>query len=799
MTFLWIVALLGLWPTRGPAQMGFQESAVRLGKGAVYQLFFSPDSQTLVVVSGLGVGLYEASSLGQVALLEGVAVQHAEGLHATLSADGRRLATINRDTTISLWSIAEARLLATLQGHTDRVTALAFSPQGDMLASGADDGAIIAWEAAHGVPLGSMQAEAVRVLAFSPDGQVLASGNGFRAVRVWELEHFQQVALFRHDDHVTRLAFSADGGILASGSKDLSVRLWDMNHLAVEELARFRGEGEIRELCFSPDGKQVVFQDLPTISGASVYLGDVASGKQTTVVDQEDGDDLFLGFALDGKGVVSLNNVRRKVYTWSPPDPVPVDSLAVEEIESGFPPRVLSPDGKLLVARTGDDQLGVWSLPLHRRQGALRGYNGPVTAVAFSPDGQWVAGAMAGAFYGTNKVRLWDAHDYRLLGTLQSDEPIVGIVCARDGRQLLIASSSGVWSWDLQTLRDVEFSRSRSLPDGVTSLVEDVNLLPLVQRFLARTGRTSVRLSAFALSPNGGTLALGMETRYLPSYPPVGMVVLWDVAAGSAVGLLEGPTDGVLGVAFHPRGQQLAAVAASNDSLVRLWNLESGQQIRTLPAPVPGGYTLAFSPGGQRLALGTAVAFSPDNHLLATGGGRTRLWELNTDRPPAFIDAGFSSTTLWDVTQEQKVAELDGFKEYTGAVAFSPDGTLLAEGKGSVLVLRHTVGATTVELAYPVDPSVPAPPALWPNLPNPCNGQTLIGYALSQPGGVKLGIFNLAGQQVIHLVDQEQAAGQYQVTWDGQDEQGRGVGSGVYLYRLEAGPFRQTRRLVLVK
>jgi hypothetical protein len=104
------------------------------------------------------------------------------------------------------------------------------------------------------------------------------------------------------------------------------------------------------------------------------------------------------------------------------------------------------------------------------------------------------------------------------------------------------------------------------------------------------------------------------------------------------------------------------------------------------------------------------------------------------------------------------------------------------------------------------DPAVQAGPvaaprgfALEQNYPNPFNPQTTIAYQLPQVGPVKLTLYNVAGQVVRRLVDQVQAAGQYQVTWDSRDDQGREVGSGVYLYRLVAGPFQQTRRLVLVK
>jgi len=62
---------------------------------------------------------------------------------------------------------------------------------------------------------------------------------------------------------------------------------------------------------------------------------------------------------------------------------------------------------------------------------------------------------------------------------------------------------------------------------------------------------------------------------------------------------------------------------------------------------------------------------------------------------------------------------------------------------------------------------------------------------------VKLLVYNLAGQLVRTLVDAPQAAGRFQINWDGKDETGNGVASGVYLYRLEAGSFAETKKMIL--
>jgi hypothetical protein len=94
---------------------------------------------------------------------------------------------------------------------------------------------------------------------------------------------------------------------------------------------------------------------------------------------------------------------------------------------------------------------------------------------------------------------------------------------------------------------------------------------------------------------------------------------------------------------------------------------------------------------------------------------------------------------------------------------------------------------------------VPQTYALLPNAPNPFNPSTSIGFALPEASAVKLVIFDALGQTVRTLVDERRSAGRYTATWDGRNMRGSQVSSGVYFYRLEAGDYRQIRRMMLIK
>ena len=96
-------------------------------------------------------------------------------------------------------------------------------------------------------------------------------------------------------------------------------------------------------------------------------------------------------------------------------------------------------------------------------------------------------------------------------------------------------------------------------------------------------------------------------------------------------------------------------------------------------------------------------------------------------------------------------------------------------------------------------PALPEDFVLRQNYPNPFNPDTWISYELPEPGPVTVKIYNITGQLVKALVDEEQAPGDYRVRWSGRDLHGAPVASGVYFCRLKAGAFNRTIRMVLVR
>jgi WD40 repeat protein len=156
---------------------------------------------------------------------------HSGGVWAVaFSPDGALLALGSDDPTIRLWDTQTGQEVQKLEGHSSWVRAVAFSPDGALLASGSQDQTIRLWDTQTGQEVQKLEGHSswVRAVAFSPNGALLASGSHDLTIRLWDTQTGREVQkLEGHSNGVNVVAFSPDGALLASGSDDQTIRLWD--------------------------------------------------------------------------------------------------------------------------------------------------------------------------------------------------------------------------------------------------------------------------------------------------------------------------------------------------------------------------------------------------------------------------------------------------------------------------------------------------------------------------------------------------------------------------------------------
>ena len=782
------------------AHTGSELKLLTDNSGYVRNVAFSPDSKTVVISTSNKFIVWDVAS-GEIKLVRSLTMGNVYAV--VFSPDGKTIATggSEQEEGLQLWDAETGTLIKTFAGLKSGVETVAFSPDGKTIAAAGDvDDSIKLWDVDTGYLKSDLRIESdpeINKITFSPDGKTIAGCAGWsdRMVYLWDVASGTlRASLTGHTDSVNYVSFSPDGRTLASGGEDYTVVLWDAETLSYKTTLTTH-TNRIEGIAFSPDGKTI------------------ASGSR------------------DGKIILwDTQNLEKK--------------LIISGHIYGFQSIAFSPDGKTIASGSYDKTVRLWDTTTGKNTSTLPGHIAVVESVAFSPDGRMIASG--GGTSSVNRwsaddftVKLWDVDSGQNINTLYGHKwSVYHVTFSPDGKYLVSSSGdSRAIFWDAktgnpqwtitgdgvlqennytsggETVGPIEFSA-----DGRTFVSANRSEIRLwnteSRQTVASFMSPSHRFSNIAFSPDGKTYAAMREDNEM---------YLLNVATGEIRTFLTGHTSRFTSIAFSPNGETLVT---AGDDKVRFWNPENAELKLSVTGMPNETDTIAFSPDGQTLATaswdGTMLLWDvPSVINLAlhesdiTGDGILSIHDL------LLVAANFgrTGTTAIDVNSDEVVdiADLIKIASELEIAAIKPELTYDLDVVPSIAEVKTWINeAKQLDLFDPINQKgvdflinllkaiTPNRTALLPNYPNPFNPETWIPYQLAQPTDVTIHIYATNGDVIRTLDLGHQTIGLYHhrgsaAYWDGTNELGEAVASGIYFYTFTAGTFTATRKMVIRK
>jgi WD40 repeat protein len=459
------------------------------------------------------------------------------------SRDGQWAVTGGDDNLARIWHVESGKQVRVLREHGSPILAVVFSPDGRFVVTGSEDHRACVWDQLKGTLLHRLRHQQnVEAVSFHPDGHLLATGSTDKLARVWDVATGRLVgAPIRHADDVKALAFSPDGRSLATGSDDRTLRAWQIRQPDLDTMLRHTHP--VLALAASLDGKLL----LTSTSNGEVRLWETGPSPR---------------FRL-----VSRNNHNTSTAI----------SLA------------FSPDGRRFLVGDVKGTAQLYETDTCKPSGAVIQHGEGVLAVAFSPDGRWIAtgcndedkAARAANVRLGRIARIWDARTGKVVHHLVGPTRKVPSLCfSLDSKRLLTASwDHRIWLWDTSTGKAIR---------------SDMRHLDLVQ--------------SVVFGPDGESALSGGDDY---------TARLWDLGSGKERGMPLRHPEKVQTVAFSPRGALAATGTKGNQA--RLWDLRSGKPVGS---PLLHGWEVR------------SLCFSKDESVLYSGSwdGTVRRWPVPSPR-----------------------------------------------------------------------------------------------------------------------------------------------------------------------
>jgi len=620
---------------------------------------------------------------------------------ATLSQDGRLIVigSCVRD-------IATGGEIRCFEGHTGGIRSVAFSPDGQRVATASSDRTTRVWEIATGREvrrflhpfLPSMLTDDVSEVAFSPDSRFLITNN-IKAVYLWDITTGREMWRIKPEGRqvIDRVVFSPTGRFVITAWDYFAsdVRLWDTaTGKEVRRLINPVAKISVGRLAFSPDEQYVL---TGSREDATVRLWEIATGREVQRFEHQADTIYDVAFSSDGRSVLTLTGAKAAtpltLHVWDAATGGPVRRLVTDYkcCQAFFVAAgrfVLGLEGKGLDAQVWDTTTGQ-HLPVPAPLSL------PVDAMTFSPDNHWL---ILGSHDG--ELRLWDTTTGRVVRSFANRSS--SLAFAPDSHFLLTVGSLSLQDptkrqnnnfaqlWDVQTGQEVQrfiASRTNDLWSAIGPANEVWSIAFSPNGQLVATGSTdyTVRLwnvatghelQRFSVGDLPFSIAFSPDEQFLLIVEGVnqGRVILRQVATGNEIWKVQlEPLE--FFEAFSADGR---VVMLRHDRAVDLLDTATGQRIRRLQyAPYGFGASVIHASPRGRFVLNRNPDGSASFRDFSTGKELRRIenvdWAALSPDEQLMITRSGDTARLWEVASGRELCQLISFGDDTWVVV-TPDG-----------------------------------------------------------------------------------------------------------------------------
>jgi WD40 repeat protein len=430
-----------LWETNGILLMTWQNDYF-VGAG---HPCFSPDGSRILINLSKGAGLVDTKSGNLLATLKDPYWDGVGMTVATFSPSGDQVLTGSGiDNTANLWETQSGNLLTKLVGHTNIVTRVAFSQNGELVITGSENGSAYLWNAANGQLLMVLRGhqEQVNCVAVAPNEAIILTCSA-DATYLWGIVDERKLGIlhaFGGSSAEEGCLFSPDGTMLLTGSHNSEAELWDV--VSGQRLRTFQGHyGAISHIAFSPDGRKVALVS----SQRMVHIWETQTGDLLAQLDGHTDTVTRVAFSPNGEQVIT-SSMDGTTRLWE------IGRIQnASDLQGHFATITsvaFSPDGRLAITGSNDCTARLWEVASGQSVRMFgnwldqtgEGHTDSVSSVAFSPDGNFV---LTGSWDGM--ARLWDTESGKPLRPFRGRFGAVrGVAFSPDGFLVAISSDDGI-------------------------------------------------------------------------------------------------------------------------------------------------------------------------------------------------------------------------------------------------------------------------------------------------------------------------------------------------------------------